>query len=242
MCTVILGIGIRSDTPLILAANRDEKYTRPSAPPQIWGDSFAPKDLSGGGTWLGVNKHGVLVAVTNRFGLTPDPARRSRGLLVVDVLSARSSAEATAKVLEDGASRHNGCHLIVADFSGAFVIRNDGTSLDRQTLNTGWHVITERSLAAVPPPREVATRQVLLDLGDRAATFDALSQLLSQHGDPSFDGRCVHIPELGYGTKSSTILWLDHDLSKSEGRHAEGSPCTTPYADVTPALRELFRR
>ena len=78
--------------PVIIAANRDEHYDRPSAPPALWSTRpkiLAGKDLLAGGTWLGVNEHGLLVGILNRRSNSePDPLTqtRSRGLLCLDLL------------------------------------------------------------------------------------------------------------------------------------------------------------
>ena len=90
MCVLALWLGVDPKTPLIAAANRDEDYARPSAPPsEVEPGLFAGKDLLGGGTWLGFNRHGLFVALTNR----KRPARRgdspSRGLLALEALRCR---------------------------------------------------------------------------------------------------------------------------------------------------------
>src|SRR2546428_14086130 len=82
MCVLALFVGVDPDVPFVVAANRDEALARRSAPPQeLEPGIIGGKDLESGGTWLGVNKSGLFVAVTNRHA----PARRtdsySRGLL-----------------------------------------------------------------------------------------------------------------------------------------------------------------
>src|SRR5512145_1458577 len=85
--------------PLLVAANRDEQYDRPSAPPQVLGEEpkiIAGRDLRAGGTWLGINEHGVLAALLNRrvnSGTVSFPDARSRGLLSLDLLAHSSAAE-----------------------------------------------------------------------------------------------------------------------------------------------------
>src|SRR3990167_3992188 len=54
--------------PLIVAANRDEFYARPSLPLAQWADApqvYAGRDQEAGGTWLGVNADGRFAALTN---------------------------------------------------------------------------------------------------------------------------------------------------------------------------------
>ncbi len=62
---------IAKNTPILLAANREEDITRPTQFPKI--QSGTPRvvcgiDKQAGGTWLGVNQAGLLVTVTNRRG------------------------------------------------------------------------------------------------------------------------------------------------------------------------------
>ena len=84
-------------SPLLIAANRDEQYDRPSAPPQLLGKEpkfIAGRDLRAGGTWLGANEHGVIAAMLNRRINSQNVAfadARSRGLLCIDLLARRSA-------------------------------------------------------------------------------------------------------------------------------------------------------
>lgn len=69
MCTLALYFRVFEDYPLVIAANRDEHYDRPSMVPHAWQTSpviVAGKDLWAGGTWLGVNEHGLTAAILNR--------------------------------------------------------------------------------------------------------------------------------------------------------------------------------
>ena len=86
MCVLICRVG---QAPL-LAANRDEVYARPFSSPRRWvADTpfWAPRDEEEGGTWIGVNRNGLVVAITNRSRLPAEGGRASRGLLVTGALS-----------------------------------------------------------------------------------------------------------------------------------------------------------
>src|SRR5262245_64856436 len=74
MCLILFAYQVRSDAALVVAANRDEFYARPAALAHRWDDAphvFAGRDLSAGGTWLGVSTSGRFAAVTY-FSETPD--------------------------------------------------------------------------------------------------------------------------------------------------------------------------
>jgi uncharacterized protein with NRDE domain len=91
MCVLALWLGADPDTPMIVAANRDEFFARPAAPPsEIEAGIIAGRDLQAGGTWLGVNRHGLFVAVTNRREPPRTPEALSRGLLTLEALRCRA--------------------------------------------------------------------------------------------------------------------------------------------------------
>src|SRR5919107_2356449 len=98
MCLILLALDTHPDYGLVLAANRDEFYDRPTAPSAYWEDApdvLAGRDLRAGGTWLGLDRRGRLAAVTNyRQGRRAAPAPRSRGHLVGDYLTGRLDAAA----------------------------------------------------------------------------------------------------------------------------------------------------
>ena len=91
MCILFIAIAQHSDYPLIVAANRDEYYARPSAQMHFWPDHpgiLAGRDELAGGTWLGVNRKGQFAAVTNfRDRLHRKKDARSRGELVTRFLT-----------------------------------------------------------------------------------------------------------------------------------------------------------
>src|SRR5438105_13771126 len=97
MCLLAIHFQVCDQAPLLIAANREEYYARPSLPPAI--QPGTPRVLCGidaraGGTWLGVNEHGLVVAVTNRAKPSPPAAARSRGLLCRELLNFRRAGTA----------------------------------------------------------------------------------------------------------------------------------------------------
>ncbi|MGH2578459.1 MAG: NRDE family protein, partial [Actinomycetota bacterium] len=91
MCLILLALRAHPEYPLVIAANRDELYVRPTAAAGFWKDSprvLAGRDLVCGGTWLGVDVGGRFAAVSNfRDGReVPEPRAPSRGMLVADYL------------------------------------------------------------------------------------------------------------------------------------------------------------
>src|SRR5690242_9686697 len=95
MCTIAILFGV-ADAPLILAANRDEMYVRPTRPPEVLARAGSEakvvggRDVLSGGTWLALRRDGRFVAVTNQRAIDPPPALglRSRGLAVIELAEA----------------------------------------------------------------------------------------------------------------------------------------------------------
>src|SRR5687767_9378576 len=99
MCTLLLAWHVHPALALVVAANRDEEYGRPTEPARFWADApelLAGRDLVAGGTWLGVTRAGRFAAITNvREPGVPAPAGvRSRGELVAGFLRGTMTPEA----------------------------------------------------------------------------------------------------------------------------------------------------
>lgn len=244
MCTLLIATRVWPDAPLVVGANRDERLGRPSQGPQLHTQAgvkfFAPRDLQSGGTWLGINAHGVFVAITNRFVGRAPSAPRSRGLLVLDALAEDSVAHAVRRVAAEDPRRHDPFHLLLADAGSAQLVWNDGERHRVEPLAPGIHTITERSLGAAPSDRiDLLRRRVSERFAPERPPVTTWLELLREHADPGLEGVCVHAPERDYGTRSSTVL----ELGGAAGPrllHADGPPCTTPYADHSPELRRLL--
>lgn len=236
MCTLIVATNWFAGAPLIVAANRDERLDRPARPPFVWPDRgiLAPQDEEAGGTWLGLNRHGVFVGITNRHLVERDPARRSRGDIVLQALEHETAKLAFDALSKLDASRENGFHLVMADRDGAYLVWGDGRDLTATTLEPGIHLLTERSFDAAPTGREPLLRNRLDDLArDPAPDDDTLRSLLAlQVQGGHFDDVTVHVPSLGYGTRSATIVRLEDGGTRV--LHADGPPTSTPFVAYEP--------
>jgi uncharacterized protein with NRDE domain len=233
VCTLVVAFRHLQDRPVVVLANRDERLDRPAAPPSRWpGEPFvAPRDLAAGGTWLGVTDAGMFVGITNRMGVPKDDARKSRGELVVNALRASSARALHASLSTLAPHVYNAFHLLYVDERDVFVTWSDGERVQQLTLGPGVHVVTERSLGANDEGRTEAILARLEALGP-APSDEALTELLRHHGDPPLHGTCVHLPEHGYGTRSSMVLVGRADATRPHMRFADGKPCVTPYVDI----------
>jgi uncharacterized protein with NRDE domain len=118
MCLIAWNWQPASPTPLLLIANRDEFYARPTEALHGWPDApiLAGRDLQAGGTWLGISRSGRLAALTNHR----DPANvktdaPSRGQLVSGFLNSSTSARDYLDTLARSADRYNPFNLLVFD-------------------------------------------------------------------------------------------------------------------------------
>ncbi len=236
MCTLVAAVGQFAAWPLVIAANRDEALQRPSTPPRLWEGPIpflAPRDELAGGSWLGLNARGVFVGVTNRFGVPREPQRQSRGALVTQALR-QPSAEAIHRSLAAlPADAYNAFHLFYADRTAAFVTWCDGKVVRQERLAPGLHVVTERSLGGDDRSRTESVKESWRGVVESLApTVESLAQMMRQHkkNDP-LGSTCVHVPELGYGTKSSFLLLLSPSWTKTRALWCEGPPCQNEYVE-----------
>lgn len=132
MCSVIILRRPGHSWPLLLAGNRDELRSRPwRTPGRHWPDRpevVAGLDVLAGGSWLGVNEHGVVAVILNRPGtLGPSAGKRSRGELVLDALDVEEAEAAADALAELDPEAYRAFNLIVADAHEAFWLRHAGT-------------------------------------------------------------------------------------------------------------------
>ena len=247
MCTLAAFVGVFPSWPLVVAANRDEYLARPAAPPTLLRETppraFGGRDLTAGGTWLGVSEVGLVAGMLNRRStVPPDPACRSRGQLCLDLLGCATAAEAAARVAAEPPGRHNPFNLLVADRTAAFVVSQPRGERPRALrLEPGLHLLTNLDLNDPTCPRIAASHQGFAATGDafaRDGDVDALvsrlQTVLADHAtalDPRGPGSlCVHMGP--YGTRSSSVLLVPAGAEPVCYFHAEGPPCRTRLEPV----------
>jgi uncharacterized protein with NRDE domain len=228
MCLILLAYRTHPAFELIVAANRDEYYERPSSAPCFWEEAphlLAGRDLQAGGTWLGVTKGGRFGAVTNYR----DPASLrknvpSRGRLVSDFLLGKEDPYSYLEILHKQADRYNGFNLVLGERQEIFWYSNrDGRILrlspgiygiSNHLLDTPWPKVVrgkemmERALQKDEPPSPEELFQIL---GDR--TFPPDQMLPSTGVDIDWERILspLFIRSPVYGTRSSTVLFVGKD-------------------------------
>jgi len=225
MCVIFIAWQMRADQPLILIANRDEFYDRPTAAATRWYDSptiTAGRDLVRGGTWLGITDSGRFAAVTNYRDPSAPTGRRSRGDLVRDFLGgSMSSAEFLAAVDRDS-HEFSGFNLLVGESPGALWYYSNRERRPRKLL-PGIYGLSNH-LLDTPWPKVRRGKTVFAALvADHLTKADNYFELLGDKTLAPDD----ELPETGigyerekllssifietpiYGTRSSTIVTTD---------------------------------
>lgn len=241
MCLLALFYRVVEDAPVVVGANREELYQRGGEPPRLLPGpprAAAGLDPSAGGTWLGVNEHGLLVAVTNRGKSEMPTQPRSRGLLARELLacpSARAAAESAVRALER--NNYAGCNFLCADAERATIIQS-GDWLRIRPLPPGLHVLTNRDVNDASDARLSYALDWLSRRQYRTAgqCVQTLMQLCAQH-EPDDPPMCFKASDRG--TVSSSIVALRRSLCESIYLHAQGSPDRTPYEDCSHLLHEM---
>ncbi|MFN4261408.1 MAG: NRDE family protein [Gemmataceae bacterium] len=244
MCLLALLFRVVDDAPVVVGANREEAYARGGEPPRLLEGTHrivAGSDPVAGGTWLGVNEHGVLVAVTNRPKTEPPPQPRSRGLLTRDLLEEPTAAAAVERAIAAfNGSAYAGCNLLCVDAHSATVI-HAGDWLRVRPLPPGIHVLTAQDVNDIHDPRIAFALGWLHEREPRNAdqAVSALRQLCALPG-PDTPPMCLRGPT--GGTVSSSIIVLRKQLERGVYHHASGPPDTTPYEDYSHLLRGLAHK
>lgn len=224
MCLILFGFRAHRHFPLVVAANRDEHYSRPAAPAGFWADHpdvYAGRDLEKGGTWMGINTNGRFAAITNyREGLAGPAAPRSRGELVSAFLTGDEPAPVFFSRAAQSANDYNPFSMIAGDLDALSFYSNRGNGI--VAVSPGMHGLSNHLLDTPWPKVRAGTAAVAAtrDLDDPDAISATLFALLADRGS----AQDAELPDTGisrqrerelsppfisgehYGTRTSTVL------------------------------------
>ena len=206
MCLILLAWRAHAAYPLVVAANRDEFYARPSSAAAFWNDRpaiLAGRDLEAGGTWMGVDRNGRFAAVTNYRGAHEPSAAHSRGALVTGFLQDGQAPAAYMESVFAQSTSYSGFNLLVADERELWWMSNRGGTPRR--LEPGIYGLGNDLLDA--PGLEPAKKR----FAEAIEPLPALEPLFSALAPARIAGE-------QYGTRCSTVLLLGTDR---RSRYAE---------------------
>jgi uncharacterized protein with NRDE domain len=230
VCLILLAYDVHPEYRLVLAANRDEFYDRPTRPMAFWEDHpdiLAGRDLKGGGTWLGITRSGRFAAITNyREPGGPKPGAPSRGNLVSGFLSGNAPCLAYLEAVLAVGHTYSGFNLIVGDDSGLYYYSNRRPGIHR--LDPGWYGLSNHLLNTPWPKVEkglALLKKAVLDAA--SVNMDPIFHLLKNREVPPDDRlpdtgvgmewerilSPVFIQSPGYGTRSSSIMLVGRNGS-----------------------------
>lgn len=224
MCLIAIAYRIHPDYPLLVAANRDEFYHRPTAPAHFWEDApglLAGRDLQAGGTWMGITRAGRFAAITNHRnppGVPEEP--RSRGLLTLDYLRGEMSPASYLHTVAAEARSYAGFNLLIADREQLYYFSNVEQQV--RELPAGIYSLSNALLDSSWPKQQLA-RAALQGLLSTAVDHAKLHAVVGDHL-PAEDhllpstgiDRAMErllsaqfIASESYGTRATTTCWLD---------------------------------
>lgn len=224
MCLLLIAYDTHPRYRLVVAANRDEFYARPTAPAAWWDDEpnlLAGRDLEQSGTWLGVTRAGRWAGLTNfRDPAARKPAARSRGLLVSEFLRSAQSVPAYLAQLSAERTQYNDFNLLAWD---GVQLGYFGSRAGGRILPSGVYALSNH-LLDTPWPKVERGKSALTRAIEQEPRDDELFGLLTDTSHP--DG--ARLPDTGvgpaleralapifvrtdnYGTRCSTLLRIDH--------------------------------
>lgn len=226
MCLILFAWRSHPRHKLLVAANRDELYARPTAPAHFWNDAphiLAGRDLEQGGTWFGITTSGRFAALTNVRNLQTLAGKLSRGLLVSDFLNSNVTAEQFSQQLQSTLSDYSPFNLILCDGEHLYYSNSAGDTfelppgiygLSNAALDTPWPKVADGKQALLNltttflnlQTTEAEAEQFFLLLAD---TSQAAEAELPDTGvgialEKQLSSRFIHFDT--YGTRCSTVL------------------------------------
>jgi len=225
MCLLLIANKVHAAYKLIIAANRDEEYERPTAKAAFWDDYpniIGGRDLKEGGTWLGVTREGRFAAVTNFRDPDKKENTNSRGLLTKNFLTSGVSPREYYEEIKKNAGSYNGFNLVFGILNDLYFFSSTNSvliklekgiyGLSNCLLDTPWPKVEKgkdmlRKILNIEPLRFESIFNLLMDkkpaddnlLPDTGVGLE-LERILSP----------VFVKTKGYGTRSSTLVLLNN--------------------------------
>lgn len=236
MCLILFAYHVHPRYPLIMAANRDEFYERPSAQAHRWQDAphiIAGRDLLKMGTWIGASDSGQFAALTNyRNPLEQADGKRSRGELIAHFLKEQQSPAEYIQQMADDRDQYPGYNLLVGDRQSLYYYSNVGNEIQplqpgiygisNHLLDTDWPKVRSGKYGLEQIIRQIDEQEIdeqqlsdqlfaLLQLTDRPEDEGLPDTGVSLEWERLLSSIFIHSQEQAYGTRSSTVLLMGEE-------------------------------
>lgn len=204
MCVILFAHDCHPRYQLVVAANRDEFYKRPTLAAGFWHDNpdiLAGRDLKEGGTWMGITTAGRFGALTNyRAPSSYMPGAKSRGLLVYEYLNSNMSPEKYVESLTEGIDEYNGFNLLAGNHESMYYYSNR-EKLARRVL-PGIHGLSNGLLDEPWPKVREGMKMLAGILKDEDIKAESLFAVMANREMPDDQ----ELPSTGVGIKMERIL------------------------------------
>ncbi len=224
MCLIAFSYKENPVYKLILLANRDEFFARPTRPAQFDGDLLAGKDLQEGGTWLGLSRKGRVAAVTN-FRTPPESSKplKSRGLLISDFLNSNCSVHEYIEKVSAERDCYFPFNLLLYDGSELFYysstlnklscIESGIHALSNHHIDSNWPKVNKvkHSLEHLLANNKAHCPEDFLEIMEDPTPAE--ESLLPKTGvSLEWERKLspIFIKDDGYGTRSTAVLLVEH--------------------------------
>jgi uncharacterized protein with NRDE domain len=251
VCLILFAVDAHPEYRLVVAANRDEFFARPSAAAAPWPGAehvIGGRDLEKGGTWLALARGGRLAALTNfRDGQRVKKGVRSRGLLVSDFVRANGHPQDYLDAVDESATQYDGFNLLLATADGVWHYNNIDPrhvhltkgvhGVSNHLLDTPWPKVVlgkEAMTRALAQPRETLIAMLFDALREerRAPDHELPSTGVSLDWERVLSPAFIATP--GYGTRASTVVLIERSGAAIfiERTYAPGEPDATRRFEV----------
>ena len=223
MCLIIVSYKVHPEYPLLIAANRDESYQRPTRQAEYWQiepSILAGQDLEKGGSWLGMNKYGRIAAVTNyRSGAKLKVSNTSRGLLVSEYLKHKKPSRSYLDSCLTNLADFDAFNLLLGDVNGLYFLNSREKTYTQ--LQAGFYGISNGDFDSNWPKVERAKQQIHeLLKADQLDSHEAILTTLTDKYLPDDESlpdtgvgieweralAPIFITAKDYGTRSSSVV------------------------------------
>ncbi len=226
MCLIVFAWDVHPKYKLILAANRDEFYHRPTAPLGYWEEYpeiLGGRDLEAGGSWMAVDTKGKFAAVTNYRDLKNiKKDATSRGEIPTNFLTQEISPKAYLEGIDIKASDYNGFNALIGDQQELFHYSNYENKIN--TIQPGIYGLSNALLDTPWPKVERAkakfsniihndwmTPELIKMMEDDTLARD--EQLpdtgVSYDLEKGLSPMCIRMEN--YGTRCTTVITMDRE-------------------------------